>query len=361
MARRGADGLRPLARGGDLELTLRRPSDKPFEIPPPRDQAHGSGAGQPGPAADATQQQGTLVLRCVGSKSLQIRNNRLKAVRIEPAPPGQCQTVRAAYQYNPLSDVAPAAEPPLELWTTDVACVPRSWAWHGDLQSRFLPDGTAQHLASYRLQNCGESSIRLTLPWGLNRQDVRAVDRRRPAAARAGKGESDESILTIDLPAGEKYPTVAIDFSTRGDRLRTLGIVKPPLPQADVPVLWQHWSVVLPPGYELPEYDHDGSDRKPLGPNRSSAAWRRAGQGAFRPWRHDARAKVAGSRDEKEKTAAAAAAATTLGWMPRCPDMKRTTPRNGPSIASTWRRLASAGLAVVHRPTVRLLGGWPCC
>ena len=148
------------------ELTLRRPSDKPFEIRASRETklTVRSRSAWPRCRRDPATRDAGAALRRIEIAADQ--EQPAEGGRIEPAPPGQCQTVRAAYQYNPPSDVCRRRNRP---WNYGPRTwrAPAPWAWHGDLQSRFLPDGTAQHLASYRLQNCGESSIRLTLPGGL--------------------------------------------------------------------------------------------------------------------------------------------------------------------------------------------------
>ena len=82
-----------------------------------------------------------------------------------------------------------------------------------------------------------------------------------PAAVR--EDADDPQAILIDLPSNEKYPSVTIYFSTRGGRLGTIGRMEPPLPWTDAPVLWRHWSVMLPPGYELAEHLPDGEDSPP--------------------------------------------------------------------------------------------------
>ena len=173
---------------------------------------------------------------------------------VEAAPPGQCQTVRAAYQYDPATDASAAPESPLLFWTAEPTCVPRAWVWHGELQSHYTPDGTGQHVAGYRLQSCGETSIRLHLPDKTFRRDVHGLWIDGTAAALAPAQEDDREPDDRTARRASNIPTVTIHFSTHGDRLRAIGRLKPPLPESDVPILWQHWSVRLPPGYELPEY-----------------------------------------------------------------------------------------------------------
>jgi hypothetical protein len=353
------------------ELTFRRPRSKPFEVRATRTSKFAG----PQPVSlvslpEASAEQATLVLRAVGTRSLEIKNHRLAPIPIETAPPGQCQTVRAAYQYDPLRDASAAPEPPLLLWTAEVACVPRSWVWHGELQSHYLPDGTGQHLAGYQLQNCGESSIRLTLPQGVSREAVHGLwIAGIPAAAR--RGEAGDQSLVIDLPAGQKYPTVTIHFTTHGKRLPTVGRLEPPLPEADVPVLWQHWSVWLPPGYELAEYFPDQERSTPRRLTWSQRLFgclgRASGQTAFNPlgsedWRR-AMTVGGGLGDRVHGTGARVSLNSGQSAGPKGPWLETRLPGFEADDAPGWTayrlsaaEVSSPGVVVVHRPTMGLLG-----
>ncbi len=330
------------------ELTLRRPRSEAFEIRATRE----TKLAGPEPVSlaslpDATQKPAKLVLRSVGAKSLQIINHRLKAVAIAPPPPGQCQTIRAAYQYDPVADTSAVPEPPLLLWTAEPACVPRTWVWQGALCSHYMPDGTAQHLAAYRLQNCGETSLRLRLPAGSFRRDVHGlwIDGVRTAAR---PGAADDQSLTIDLPADEQYPTVAIHFSTRGNRLGAVARVAPPLAEADVPILWQEWSVWLPPGYEMAEYLPAAPQSAPRQFTWSQRLFGPLGRAAGEP-------PAAGT--EPPRQAATATPPAKLPWV----DARTSGDETEDTPGWTAYRLpvtkgTSSGLVVTHRATLRLLG-----
>ena len=195
-----------------------------------------------------------LVIRAVGDESGADQEPAAEG-RFPSSPPRPVNARACARSISTTrpSNASPAPEAPLLVWTTEATCVPRVWAWHGELQSRYAPDGGGQHAAVYRLQSCGETSIRLTLPRGTSREDIQGVwIDGLPAAVR--QEADDPQAILIDLPPNEKYPSVTIHFSTRGGRLGTIGRLEPPLPRTDAPVLWRQWSVWLPPGYELAEH-----------------------------------------------------------------------------------------------------------
>ena len=190
-----------------------------------------------------------------------------------------------------------------------------------------------------------------------------------PAAAR--RGEAGDQSLTIDLPAGEKYPTVTIHFTTHGKRLPTVGRLEPPLPEADVPVLWQHWSVWLPPGYELAEYFPDQLRSMPRRLTWSQRLFgclgRAAGQTAFNPLRSEdwRNAMTGGGALADRVHSTEAKAAQTLGQSagPQGPWVETRLPGFEADDAPGWTvyrlsaaEVSSPGVVVVHRPTMGLLG-----
>jgi hypothetical protein len=333
------------------ELTLRRPRSEAFEIRASRETKL-TGLERPEPVSlaalpDATQTPATLVLRAVGEKSLQIINHRLKAVAVGAPPPGECQTVRAAYQYDPVADASAVPEPPLLLWTTRRTCVPRAWVWQGELRSHYAPDGTGQHVAAYRLQSCGETTIHLRLAPGTFRRDVHGlwIDGVRTGAH---PGRADDRNLAIDLPANEQFPTVTILFSTRGDRLRAVAGVAPPLPESDVPILWQNWSVWLPPGYELAEYLPDGQRSVPRQFTWNQRLFGPLGRGAPEPPAADA---------ASPSPAAGATPTAKSPWAnARSGGLQTEDAPGWTGYRLPVTKSVLSGLVVVHRATLRLWG-----
>ncbi len=307
------------------ELTLRRPRSEAFEIRASRE----TKLAGPEPISlaslpDATQKQASLVLRSVGSKALEVKNSRLKAVAIGAPPPGQCQTIRAAFQYDPVADASAVPEPPLLVSTAEAACLPRIWVWHGELQSHYTPDGSGQHAACYRLQSCGETSLRLGLPAGTSRRDVHGL-RIDGAAAAARPGAEDDRELTIDLPSGEQYPTVTIQFSTARRPLgndRPLGAAAAGGRRAGPLATLER---LVAAGLRV------------AGVSARSGAVGAAAiylePAAVRTFGRAAGPSPAPQTNSPLPWATSAAGASRRGWRPACRTMRRRMPRDGPPIA----------------------------
>lgn len=242
-------------RGETWEISLGRPRTSPFEI---RANRAGLLIGQQSlslaSVPEAGSQRGSLVIRSVGATTVGIRSNRLKPILPEPVPDGQYQTAQAAYSYDPVRDVenASGAAPAVSA-IVDPSGTPTSWVWDCQLESRYETDGTGHHQAVYRLQTAGDQQLRLVFPESLHR--IQGVWADNTSASWQRLGEQDGGHMAIDLPAGRRFPVVCIHFTTTGRRLQPIDTLAPPLPVADVPMLAQHWSIWLPPGYESASVD----------------------------------------------------------------------------------------------------------
>lgn len=248
----GADSA---AVGGETwEIRLATPRSTPFEIYARRSAP--SATVQPVSLIslpEATSADGRVIVSSMDPGCLEIRNIRLRSVPTEPPAPGQTSRARATFRYDPRLMPTAGAEAALAVGPADrAAATPFAWVWNARLESRYQVDGTARHLAVYRMQSAGQDSIGVTLPPGIRGVDVQGVwvDRKR-ASWRTGRAENGgRELLQVDLPGGRRYPVVAIDFGASGPALgagRTLGSL---LPQISVPVLSSEWVVWLPPAYE---------------------------------------------------------------------------------------------------------------
>jgi len=229
------------------ELRLRRPRSVPLEIHATREIELGQE--QPISLAalpEAGNQQGWLVIRSPEGEPLEIVNRRLEPVPAETLPFGQVPTVRAAYRYNPVRDTIGIATAAVSVATNGESTTARACVWSCHLESRYQADGAARHLAIYRIQGTGRGALRLVLPPGASLEDVHGawVDAERVQFRRSAGG------LSVPLPHGRRFPTVAVDFSTSPVSLGLWGELEPPMPVADLPVLAAQWTVWLPPGFE---------------------------------------------------------------------------------------------------------------
>ena len=186
------------------ELTLRRPRSKPFEIrAQPGDETRRPGGDQPRLPARRRDGAGEAGDSRRGNESGADREPAAEADSHRARPAGSMpDACGRSIEYDPAVDASPAPEAPLLVWTTEATCVPRVWAWRGELRSRYAPDGGGQHAAVYRLQSCGETSVRLTLPRGTSREDVEGVwidGLRRRGPPGGGRPAGD-----LDRPSAER-------------------------------------------------------------------------------------------------------------------------------------------------------------
>jgi hypothetical protein len=318
------------------ELLLRHPRSVAFEIRGVRlTRFDAPRAVNLASLPEAASQQATLVVRSLGQSPLRIENNRLKPVATEPVPADQYQTARATFQYDPIRDTADEAEPALVLVAGGDPAVPAAWAWDCELASRYAADGSAEHSATYRVESAGAGHLRVTLPQGTTPQDLRGawVDQNRvsprldPAA--------DPPAVVVELPAGKRLSSVAICYTLERQRFGTVARLEPPLPEIDVPVLAQHWTVSLPPGYQACDYlpDPKASPRRQwsLTERLFGVLGRAAGQTSFNPL----------ERDDWLAAPASGPPADTAGWsVYRLEIADMATPR----------------LAIVHGATIHAVG-----
>jgi hypothetical protein len=248
--------------GETWELLLRHPAATALEIRGLRESRF------PAPTPinlaslpEAASQQATLVVRSDGARALHIQNHRLKPLAavagLPAASADQYPTARATYQYDPGRDTVDDPEPPLVLAPGGQSALPTAWAWSCEVRSRYAADGAEDHLAAYRVESAGGRRLRVTLPAGTTRPELRGVwiDQNRAFPHVEPGAEPPE--LVVDLPAGKRLASVEIAWTVQRDGLGAVTVLEPPTPQADVPVLARHWTVQLPPGYEACDFIAD--------------------------------------------------------------------------------------------------------
>ncbi len=118
------------------------------------------------------------------------------------------------------------------------------------------------------LQNAGRQRLGLTLPQNVARQDVGAVSIDGDPVTWQLVPTEAAGRLTVDLPAGRKFPRVVIEWTVAGQPLGIIGSLAPPLLEPDLPVLARSWTAWLPPGY-----DSLGSAAQGTSPNDSELSW----------------------------------------------------------------------------------------
>ncbi len=297
-----AAGLSP--EGEVWEMRLSPPAGKPIELAARRESpvegpVHPSLASVP----DAEVQTGLLTIHAMPGAALRIENQRLRQVPPEPLPADRYATVRAVYRYDPWREVGRVGEPAVVVTSRAAERAAVTSVWEARLDSRFETDGTAGHVAVFHVENLGQDALRVYLPdampgggpvevW-VDQQRVTAAGGRdgAPAArrpeARSPEEAHDGNALRVPLPAGRRYVTITLVFTSQQGRLLPIGSLRAPWPEPEVPVLNRSWTVWLPPGYSsyggrdafVPVAPPTGTwSRRLLGP-----LGREAGQTAFDP------------------------------------------------------------------------------
>lgn len=255
---------------------------------------------------DAEIQTGLLTVHAEPGTSIQVDNRRLRQMPPEPVPADRFTTARAVYRYDPWREVGRAGEPPLAVSGRAAEEAIPAMIWNASLDTRFDSDGVGSHVAVFFLENLGLDALRIQLPDDLHGDGPLEVwiDRQRIAGNgrhAAAPSETEQSNpegepiarsshdeLHVSLPAGKRYLTIMLAFTSKGRRLGSIGTLPAPWPELDVAVLNRSWSVWLPPGYTAYGSGRRGSpsasnwSERLLGP-----LGRSADQSAFDPFAAD--------------------------------------------------------------------------
>lgn len=247
------------------EIMLPQPKSVPFEIRATR--KNPLTKEQPVSLAslpEASSQRATLVVSAVEASVVRVEGGQLEPIPIEAVPADQYTNVRATYRYvSPQNNAAMPEATLTVLPRVSTPSLPMAWSWNCELESRYDPAGTGHHRALYRLQNAGRRQLQVTLPAGAGLKDLRGVWVDGIRVSWQAKGPVESRRLLVDLPAGRRFPVVAIYFTTVDDPLRLISRRKPARPELDVPVLACQWTAWLPPGYEAAASDLHWQRRRP--------------------------------------------------------------------------------------------------
>ena len=259
------DAVAEETEGEIWEIVLQQPKSEPFEIRASRK----SPLAKEGPISlaalpEASSQRATLLVAATDAHVVRVAGNQLEPIPIEAAPADQYTSVRATYRYYPTHSSAPSPEAILAVHPrSSTTTLPTVWAWNCQLESRYEPTGRGHHLALYRLQSAGRRQLQVTLPHGVQANDVRGIWVGDTRASWQTEGTKEQRRLAVDLPAGQRFPVVAIHFTTAASPLRLIRRLSPSPPELDIPVLSCQWTVWLPPGYQAVDPDVHWQPRRP--------------------------------------------------------------------------------------------------
>lgn len=267
-----------LLQGETWEIRLAVPQTTPFEI-----QAIASL-----PLSDAMQvplaalplassQKGEVYIE--SSKLLQyhIVNNRLKSIPIGATEWWRYQEIRAAFRYDPQEEIRQALVSPLSLQKMNPdEMPPAAWVWSLRLDTQYESEGVVRNNAVLMLENRGKDSLRITLPEGLDVENVHAVwidDHRvtwhpeREAEAKSDEKNDEksyaahdkssdealwrENVVVVALPEKKRFVSVSLEYSYMDIPLTRQRELHPRYPTVDIPVVDGNWTSWFPPEFDI--------------------------------------------------------------------------------------------------------------
>jgi hypothetical protein len=195
---------------------------------------------------EAETQRGTIEVISVGHNLPEVHSRRLKTIPVNVPPADQYATAVAAFRYNPEEDTLLSADPPLVL-------IPRgnslpqtqAWIWQAELTSRYSQAG-AEHTLVCNVESAGLEKILFQPPPGATLHSA-WIDGQQAADTTSVDGSS----WRINLPAGQRFVTVVLQYSDEQAKPATIATQTAAWPSCDVPILARQWNVWTPPGTVL--------------------------------------------------------------------------------------------------------------
>jgi len=241
---RALDGVageagQPPAGSHSWEIILPRPRGDAFELLGTRSDAFSGKAAVPLVSLPAAASQVGYVTLRSATLPLTIESRNVRPVPAEPPPPGRYSTTRGAFRYDPSLNCR------LSVRIAD-GLPGSAWVRTCELQTRVLGDGRALHTVVCQVENRGRSQVLIVLPAAAELLgllvDGRPVFRPRQAVTQAG--------VTVNLPGGERFPTLVVSYATPCPRSGPWATVAAPWPNLGMPIFARNWILQLPPGWQ---------------------------------------------------------------------------------------------------------------
>jgi hypothetical protein len=232
----------PNPASNSWELVLPHARDDSFELVTTHADAFTGTASVPLVSVpEAASQVGYVTIHSA-TLPLAIEPLNVRPIPAEPAEPDGYSTTRGAYRFDPSLDC--------RLTVRIAQAVPGfrfAWVERAELSTRVLGAGHAFHTAVYRLENRGQTQVVIELPAEAEVSEIlvngRPVFWPRQATTPAG--------VAVDLPRGDRYPNLAVRYTTRFLRRGPWADVDAPWPDLGLPTFERRWVVWLPPGWQV--------------------------------------------------------------------------------------------------------------
>ncbi len=228
-------------------LSLSQPLSQEFELASDQTLPLGNGFLVNVFAVDGAEQQtGNVAIFCEDDSALVMENRGLKPIPSPPVPADQNNTLRGEFQFKPRDDVRAGRGVVVSVQRDHGLPVARKpFAWSATVESMIGSDGVTAHRATLFIENNGTRRLAVQVPG--DKTPVVYVDGD-PAAIVAESGGPQQY---VELPVGERFCTLTIDYETEfaPSAWTVVRRISQPRPALDIPVLAWHGVVHTSPGF----------------------------------------------------------------------------------------------------------------
>jgi len=198
----------------------------------------------------AASQRGELTIESPQQFDYRIVSSRLHSIPIAPPSWDRYQNVRAAFRYDPQEELRHSQHTPLLLQKlTPGEQTDTAWIWSLRLDSQYEPEGMVRNKALFLVENQGKDVLRIKLPTRIDVTHVSSIWR--DSQQIPLKYDADQRTIAVSLPVGQRFVSIAIEYTYQDMPLVQQRKLRLHYPTADVPILSGSWISWFPPEFEV--------------------------------------------------------------------------------------------------------------
>ncbi|MCL2709902.1 MAG: hypothetical protein FWE95_03380 [Planctomycetaceae bacterium] len=198
----------------------------------------------------ASSQRGELTIESTQQLDYRIVGARLDSIPIAPAAWDRYPNTFAAFRYDPQEEPRRSQLSPLMLQRlTPDERFDSAWVWSLRLDVQHNPEGIVRNRALFLVENQGKNSMQITLPSGIEADDVFAVWR--DSQQIPWQFTEDRKTIDVALPAGQRFVAIALEYAYQDLSLVQQRKLRPRYPTTDIPILSGSWTSWFPPEFDV--------------------------------------------------------------------------------------------------------------
>jgi|GEM_PF-2271516 len=199
----------------------------------------------------ASSQQGELSILSPQQFNYRVVGGQHNSIPVAPPAWDRYQEVRAAFRYDPTEELRRTQHTPLLLQRLTLEeQVDTAWVWSLRLDTQYDSEGTVRNKALFLVENQGRGTLQITLPPGIDAENISAVWR--DSQQIPWQYEAEQRTIDVALPAGQRFVSIALEYTEHQDLpLVQQRKLRPHYPEADVPILSGSWIAWFPPEFDV--------------------------------------------------------------------------------------------------------------